>query len=345
MASVTRQSWVWVLAGAYFAAYVPYSALTKALSSGALPGLGPVPGAALLPAVTVASIVGATAFLAATGWWRRAASFSVAQLSLPRPSLPPLVSGIATAAIMASATLAFALDGVSIVFMMLLMRGGVLAIAPVIDVLTGRTLHTASRIGLALSGAALLLAVAGAGRYEIDGRAVAVLAVYLAAYFLRLRVMSGQAKTSDPEVTKRYFAEEQLVVGPATMVFLVLVALLHPGLLGDEVRSGFALDGARLVALAIGGLSQIVGITGTLIFLDPRENTFSVLVNRSTSVVAGVAASSAFACYAGGAGPGATELAGAALIVAAIVILGTAHGDRSPASSSAPVLAPVGVTR
>ena len=45
---------IWALAFGYFAFYIPYSALTKALSQGLLTGAdGPVPGFLLLPATTM----------------------------------------------------------------------------------------------------------------------------------------------------------------------------------------------------------------------------------------------------------------------------------------------------
>ena len=49
---------IWLLALGYFAFYIPYSALTKALSLGLLPGMsGPVSGFLILPATAVATTV------------------------------------------------------------------------------------------------------------------------------------------------------------------------------------------------------------------------------------------------------------------------------------------------
>ena len=63
---------IWLLALGYFAFYIPYSALTKALSLGLLPGMtGPVSGFRILPATAVATSVALVAFMAMGGGWGR----------------------------------------------------------------------------------------------------------------------------------------------------------------------------------------------------------------------------------------------------------------------------------
>src|ERR1700722_6124297 len=60
----------WRMALGYFAFYIPYSALTKALSLGLLPGMsGPVSGFLILPATAVATSVGLIAFITIGGGW------------------------------------------------------------------------------------------------------------------------------------------------------------------------------------------------------------------------------------------------------------------------------------
>ena len=75
------------------------------------------------------------------------------------------------------------------------------------------------------------------------------------------------------------------------------------------------------VTLLVGLLSQGTGIFGGLILLDKRENTYCVPVNRSSSILAGVVASFSLAAWLGMAAPSAYELAGAGLVVAAILVL------------------------
>src|SRR5262245_51684626 len=72
----TKRAW-WLMGGmlglafGYFFWYTPYAGLTKALSSGLLPGMDKhVGGLVLLPAATLGTLIGAPVFLAMTGWWR-----------------------------------------------------------------------------------------------------------------------------------------------------------------------------------------------------------------------------------------------------------------------------------
>ncbi len=316
---------IWGLAFGYFACYVPYSALTKAISSGLFPSVPHgISGVALLPISVMASLVSTTIFLSAMRWWKHATQWRLGSWSLPRPTLWTGLSGLCTAAILLTTTLAYTFDGVSIVFVMLLMRGGVLVIAPVGDAVTGRKTRWFSWVGLLLSLAALVVAFSENGGYTITLLCAIDVALYLASYFVRLRLMTRLAKAEDPSVSRRYFVEEQLVATPASVALLVALALIDRGALAHEVRVGFTDVFASPVVLEIvflGVMSQGTGIFGGLVFLDKRENTFTVPVNRAASILAGVLASFTLALLAAAHAPSAFELAGAALVVVAIVFL------------------------
>jgi hypothetical protein len=62
-------------------------------------------------------------------------------------------------------------------------------------------------------------------------------------------------------------------------------------------------------------------VFGALILLDGRENAFCVPVNRASSVLAGVLATAALAAMGLGRASPRVELAGAALVLGAIVVL------------------------
>lgn len=315
---------IWLFAFGYFACYVPYSALTKALSKGVYPGLeAPVHGPSLLPFATLTSLAVMLVFLTAMGWWKYANQRVIAGRSFPVPTRWTALSGLCTSAILTTTTLAYTFDGVSIVFVMLLMRGGVLILAPIVDALTGRRTRWFSWIGLALSFASLLVAFAEEGGYLITAACALDIALYLAAYFIRLRFMSRLAKSDDREATLRYFVEEQLVATPATVVVLILAALIGKGPFMEQVREGFLHLPSAVVlpTILVGALSQGTGIFGTLVFLDKSENTFSVPVNRSSSILAGVCASTLLAVLADLPTPSGHELAGAGLVLLAILAL------------------------
>lgn len=308
---------IWAYAFGYFACYVPYAALTKVLSDGL--ALGPaLASGELLPATAVASLLGMAIFLSAMRWWRFATHVRVGPLSLPRPTRWTLLSGLGSAAVIVTTTLAYTFHGVSIVFMVLLMKGGVLALAPLVDLVSHRHVRWFSWTGLALSLAALGFTFSGDLR--LRPLAAADVAVYLAAYFVRLRFMSKLGKTNVRAARLRYFVEEHMVAAPALLVILgVLAALDLP-----HLRAGFTtflLSPLLPWALLVGLLSEGTGIFGGLILLDPRENSFSVPVNRASSVLASIVGSYALMLAVHTRPPGVRELLGAAVVVLAIVVL------------------------
>jgi len=316
---------IWFFALGYFATYVPYSALDKALAEGLLPGMrGGVSGFELLPCTVLATLVGMLVFLWITGWWRLTGTKAVLGLTLHLPTPWTFLSGLCTAAIIMTTTLAYTFPGVSIVFMMLLMRGGVLVIAPLVDAATGRSVRWYSWTALALALGALLVAFAERLSFRLGLAAGLNVGFYLLAYFVRLRFMSRLAKSDRPEEMKRYFAEEQMVATPALVLMLGLLALWDAGPVTGAVRAGFTSffeRGVTLPAIAVGLCSLGTGIFGGLILLDRRENTFCVPVNRASSILAGIAASLLLHGLVGLRLPSAHQWAGAGLIVAAILVL------------------------
>lgn len=318
-------SWsIWAFAFGYFAAYAPYAALPKFLSTGGGEGLS------LLPVSTIASVATMVVYIFATGLHRYAGRVRVFGMNLPMPGRWTALSGLASAAIVMTTTLAYTFDGVSIVFMMLLLRGGVLVIAPIVDAITGRSVRWQSWAGLVLSLSSLVVAFLSRASFELTALAAIDVGIYLFAYLIRLRLMSRLAKSQDRNVTLRYFVEDQLVTTPAAVLFLSIVALL-PGSAADQVRSGFAMFGGHphlAATVLIGVLSAGTGVFGGLVLLDPREATFTVPVNRASSILAGVVASASLALLGITRPPGVHELIGAGLLVAAIVVL--AIGGKKP---------------
>ncbi len=331
-----RDFTIWWFAFGYFAAYVPYSFLTAAVTKQPLlPGLdAPAGKFEVLPVSVAASMVGMFVFLTVMRWWQYAGHRTVAGISIAWPNRWTFMSGLCTAVVIATTTLAYTLDA-SIVFMMLLMRGGLLVMAPLVDALSGRKVRWFSWIAFLLSLSALLVAFGKDLRW-VDGKptfpdltltaaALANVGAYLAAYFVRLRFMSRLAKSDDPRASTRYFVEEQMIATPALFLALVGVALADGNQAWmQEVRTGFtgmADQPALPWIIRIGICSQGTGICGSLIFLDRRENTFCVPVNRSSSVIAGVLATLLLWWTLGAKQPSGFEMAGAGLIIGAIGVL------------------------
>lgn len=317
---------IWWYAFGYFALYVPYSALTKALSDGLLPGQAiRLSGFVLLPLLGIGSMVANWIAISALDWWRFAGRRRVLGLSLPWPGPWTLVAGVCTALIIPTTSMAYTFSGVSILFIMLLMRGGVLIVAPMVDFVSGRRVHWYSWSALLLALAALWVGFAGRG-YAITAVAFANAGVYVTAYFIRLRAMSRLTKSDDLAGRMRYFVEEQIVAPPVNVLLLGLFALVGANEAMLQTRAGFTtfFTTAPLavgVTFLAGLLSQITGTCGTLTLMDRRENTFCVPVNRASSVLSGIVASLLLWAIAGSRPPAPTEYAGAALIVAAMLIL------------------------
>lgn len=324
LAERLRQSSIWLFAFGYFACYVPYSAMTKALSSGLAHGMSrTIPGMELLPLSTLASAVSMIALFSLLGWWKHAGRRTLLGVSVPCPTIWTFLSGLSTAAIIVTTTLAYTFRGVSIPFMMLLMRGGVLLLAPVVDWLSGRKVRWFSWVALALSFAALADALTVGGGLSLPLLCAVDIFFYLLGYFVRLRFMSHLAKSKDRQLARRYFVEEQMIAAPASVVALAVLAAIGTGPL-LAIRRGFLeipFHSHAWWVVVIGVLSQGTGFFGGLVLLDASENTFCVPLNRASSVLAGILAALALASLYGQRGPTSFELVGAGLLVLAIGVL------------------------
>lgn len=325
---------IWGFALGYFAAYVPYALLAKSITSGQV-GDVKLGGTSLLPIMTATSALGMFVFISAMGWWHHTAHTRVLGMWLPRPRLVTFLSGIATATIVLTTTLAYTFDGLSVLFAMLLMRGGVLVLGPIIDQVTSKTTgRGASSIpwwswaGSGLALVALVIAFAEDGGVDLVPAAAIDIALYLTAYFFRLRWMT--LHTKGPDNAKRenrlaFFVEEQMVATPLALVALAVFALASHSKFGLDLQYGFTALWAHpevLALVALAGLcSQGTGIFGALIVLEPQENAYTVPVNRASSVLAGVVASLLMSQLFDTKLPSEYEFAGAGVIVAAIIVL------------------------
>ncbi len=340
-AFVTRWG-IWLFAFGYFAAYVPYSVLSKMATDGLLPGMTRGHGLhplAIQAMMTVGSVITAYAFITAMGWWKYATR---GPWGLPRPQWFTLVSGLCASVQIITTTLAYTFKGVTIALVMLFLRGGVLVIAPIVDLLhKKRKVHWTSWLASGLSLAALVITVAdsfGAGD-GLPGLLILNIAAYLTVYFFRLLFMSGRAKSSDPDLNKRFFVEEQMVAAPGLLILLVIFGLvgfqLGPDAVLHRIWDGFTLvpktDFVWWLLLA-GTLSTGTGIFGTLIFLDQRETTYTVPINRASSILAGLLATlwlhEAYAQKS----IKSLELVGAGLIIIAIIVLMMRPAPKKPAA-------------
>jgi len=320
---------IWWLALGYLAFYGPYSFLIKVVTTRLWPGItGSVSGFRLLPGVVIATALLLPSFITYKRWWKYARHRQFFGLNIPLPRGLVLLSGFGTAIIIGTTTLAFTFTGVSILFALLLMRGGVLTIAPAVDLLFRRRVRWFSWAALGFTVPALLIALMDVNNYSLTVLAALTIGAYLSGYLLRLPCLTKMAKVADDDITRRYFVEESL----AAVFFLVTIpaifALIGRGQIMLELRQGFAgllTDGVTLPALLIGALYSGLYYFGTLIYLDCRENTFCIPLNRGSSLLAGVVATVALALAFGLAAPSEAQLASAAMIVVALLFLSPLH--------------------
>lgn len=351
--SFMDQYGIWVYAFGYFAAYWPYSAITKLVTDkkiSEMPNLpewlngiaAGLPGPEVLPLSVFASVLGALVFLWARGLFKYAPKrYNIGGLSIPGPDKYTFASGLCSSVIIATTTLAYTFTGVSVIFIMLIMRGGLLILGPVIDLLNKRTVRWFSYAGMILSLVSLivtfLIKQGNMGKefdflsaFGVEPMAcITNVLVYLAAYFFRLSLMSKKAKSKDPDTNTRYFVGEQLTSSPSLFIMIMIVALLNvPGWtfsnqLHDGITHVFTGYNFWWLIFLIGVFSAGNGIFGGLILLDKSENTYSIPVNRCSSIIAGLLATATVSLLTTGTLNSIKfeEIIGAAIIIVAIVFL------------------------
>jgi len=317
-----RRVWpIEAVTAVYIVIWIPYIALTRMLTT---VGGKPLAGLQILPLQIMATAVSIYFFLYLAGWWRSAHRLSN---GLPWPTRWTALSGLATSLILTTVPLSLTFRDVSIPFAQLLMRGDVLIIAPLVDWLSGRKVRWYSWTALGIVLVGFVVTVWGRGTLHLPLACIIAVVLYVFAYFTRLAIMTRKAKRDDPAVLQAYFVEEQMVSYPATLLLLLLGAVVLPTDQASQIQWGFTSiwghPGVFLLALT-GMLTAIIGIVAALILLNPRENSYCVPLERSSSVLGGLVAAYVLAFVFRTPAPSATELTGAFLLIAAIVLLAVA---------------------
>ncbi|HEU4931756.1 MAG TPA: hypothetical protein VFT48_06730 [Pyrinomonadaceae bacterium] len=320
---------IWALGLGFYLFYTPYSGLTKALSNGLLTGTsGPVKGTVLLPVSAIATVVGMLGFITVMGWWKYAGRREFFGLKIPFPRRLTFLSGVCMATIMGTTTLAFTFGGLSIVLVLVMLRGGTLVIAPIVDFIVGRRVRWFSWTAMLVSLAAVLVALSDASSYTLTVAAIIDVAAYLAAYFFKLQFMSRLAKSDERTATLRYFVEEQMVASPLLVVVLVVLALIGYGDVMMGFRTGlttFVTTPGAVFAALVGLFYAALCICTTLIFLDRRENTFCMPMHCGSSMLSGFTATAILAYFYNQSSPTIAQNVSAGFIVIALAFLSPLH--------------------
>lgn len=282
--------------------YIPLYMLTRMASEGLLPSARGISftGFEILPLYSVGTALASLAFLRLSGWLTASAHSKVLGFSIPRPRWYIVLSGLCTITQIITATWAYTFTGISIALVALLMKGGVLIIAPVVDGLVKtrrRKIYWPSWVASALSLFALSISFLEKADVSITLACAADIIIYLLVYSLKLSIMSRFAKTVNTAERRQFIAEEQLVIAAGFILALGVMAL------GSFVFNGFApfkeimdgftalpVKGPVIELILVGAVATTTGIFSSLVFLDRRENTFCVAAVQSSSIVAGAVA-------------------------------------------------------
>lgn len=321
---------------AYVAAYLPYVVLTRQLATADAAAVGrPLTGLEILPAMLITGMITTLGFIWLVGWNQHVARVKVGPLSVPLATKWTAASGVCTALILVTVPLSYTFQDVSIPFMQLLMRGDILIIAPVVDLLMRRKVHWWSWAALALVGFALFITLSDRGGLKLPPLAIVTIIVYTIGYFGRLWIMSKVSKDDDPVKLRAFFSEEKIVGFPVAILLLALVAVIG-GRQGEELRWGFSdvWTTEQVILISLCGLMVcLTGVFAGFILLNARENSYCVPLERSASILAGIFGSVLLAVFLGGRMPSNAEFTGAGLLIVAVTLLWL--GPRVAASRAA----------
>lgn len=320
---------IWALALGYFTFYLPYIALIKIIILGLWPGgRQPASGFELLPSAIIATAIVMPLIITLLGWWKYAGRREFFGLRVPLPGRWLFLSGVGTALIIGTTTLAYTFKGVSIILALVVLRAGVLTLAPLVDIVFKRKVRWFSWVALGLSVTALVVGFADVGNYKLSSTFVLIVIAYLTGYILRLPCMTVLAKSRDEDARRRYFVEEQMVAMCLLVAVPAVLALIGKGQIMLDLRHGFTTffgNGLIVPALLVGVCYACLCVFGTLMYLDCRENTFCVPLNRCASILSGVVASYALTFFLNQPPPSVFQLAAAGLILMALLFLSPLH--------------------
>jgi len=237
------------------------------------------------------------------------------------------MSGFGTALVLFTVPLSFTFQGVSIPFIQLLMRGDILVIAPLVDLMFGRRVRWWSWTALALVLIALVITVGDRGGLNLPPLAILTVVLYTAGYFVRLAVMTKVSKGHGQASIRKYFVEEKIVAMPLSIFVLALISASGIGAQAGELEFGFIgvwSDPILMPLIVIAVTMTAIAILSIIILLDPRENSYCVPMERAASLLAGIMAALLLAWFWGQPEPRPAELAGALILIAAVVVLSLA---------------------
>ncbi len=334
------------LCGGYFAFYVLTGVLVKYfLKSGdGFPSLG---GITFLVNSTLGANLIVLIVILAFGWVKLKSNrlVSIGPLKFPAELRYIIPSGVCTGIIIPTTTLMYTLP-ISVMVAMVIMRGSVIVISRIVDAIQikqgilHKKVYWEENAGVVLAIGAVATNVVSSKKGDFaflsNTPAMVILGSYICAYALRIYIMNYYKNTrvpGAPHDSRGFFACEQI----AATVTLALMALLAWNATNWFGWTDFRVAQFRAAAsdlnwgaIFAGVPFGLVAFFSVFIFLfKGRTATFAGLVNRLTSLLAGVAATLIFAVAYGGRYPSMRHWASVGLIVIAVYFLTRAEKRRA----------------
>ncbi|MSP56740.1 MAG: hypothetical protein EXR69_14235 [Myxococcales bacterium] len=294
----------------------------------------------------------------ALGWFKLGSGrrTEILGVSVPEEVRALVPSGLCAAVIIPATTLLYSLP-ISVMVAMVMMRGSIIIVSRLVDAtlqwqgLRKGVVRWEENVAVVFALLALCIPLFESPTLQLNAAALAIFGSYVGAYAVRLYLMNlfklqaarapadadpaGRLPEGAPPIVEKkadsrfYFAGEQAV---ATVVMLCAAIAVAAGALtgavGDAMRTAWlAPPPVWPQALAAGAAYGMVAFFSVFIFLQPgRSATFSGLVNRLTSLVAGTVATLCSHYWLGGRAPAGADWASLAVIGVSVSFL--ALGER-----------------
>ena len=306
---------------AYLLGHSSNVVMTRLVTNGPGTTLGSL---AVLPYTLCVSAVLTFLFIWGSGWHRNAHGRQVGRLRLPVPTRLTALSGVGSALMVSAVPMSFSLRDVSIPVILLMLRGGILVLAPVVDLFFGRRIRWWSVVALVTVAIALSLVLFQGGGVKLSALALLTICSYNVGFLMRLTVMTRVAKRGDAAQSRGFFVEEKLVALPLGILGLIGLTLVGIGAPGEGLDGILHVQWTPLLAwqvFGIGATLALVSMLAAMILLGAQENSFCVPLERSSGLLAGFSA--AWILHFGWQlpAPTASEMQAAALLLGAILLL------------------------
>lgn len=312
--------------------YIPHMMITKMASSGLFASTGGrhVTAFELMPLFVVGNFLSMFFCFFVLKWKRHIRYVDFLGINIPRIKAHTFIWGLCTTAQIFTVVWIYSFSGISVIFATLLMKGGIILLSPLADLISRkrkRSIYWPSLVAALLSFAALIIALSDNSDISISAACVIDIVAYLGAVMLKLVMMSHWAKSGDLAERQRFLAEGQIATTLATaLAVLVMGAFGAVGVGGPfgETWNGLTIVPTMgfIVAPILNGIASMGnGIFASLVLLDRRENTFCVTLVQSSSLIAGTISSFILALYLSQAMPTANKLIGTAIVLVAVAFL------------------------